>query len=73
MIFGECPHCNEPITIGVPEDIQLPTFGKVTCDSCGKWFWEKISRIEPEAFLPDEIEVDEERKTVKLKNTLDKG
>lgn len=67
MIFGNCPHCNEPITLWLPEDVRLPAFAKVICDSCGKWFWEKFSRIDPEAYLPDEVEVNEKTKSVKIK------
>lgn len=68
MIFGECPYCEEPLTMAMP-DIS-PQMGKVTCDKCGKWFWELFSRIEPRSYLPEEVEVDEENKSVKLKETL---
>lgn len=66
MIIGECPHCDEPITLELP-DVPLPTFAKITCESCGEWFWEKFSRIDPEAYLPEEIEVDEETKSIRIK------
>lgn len=65
MIFGDCPHCGEPFAISSPD--KTPQMGKVTCEHCGKWFWEWYSRINPQAFLPDQVEVDEIAKTVRLK------
>lgn len=65
MVFGECPHCEHPFAIPSPD--KTPQMGKVTCEGCGKWFWEYYSRISPQAFLPEQIEVNEDTKTVKLK------
>lgn len=65
MIFGECPHCAEPFTVGVPDN--TPQMLKYTCESCGKWFWEYLSRINPRAYMPHEVEVNEETKSVKIK------
>lgn len=53
MIFGECPYCDYPAMIGVPDDISLPVFGLVTCDRCGKEFWERYSRWDPEAYTQE--------------------
>lgn len=64
MVFGECPHCNEPFAAASPD--KTPQMGKITCEECGKWFWEYFSRINPQAFMPNEVIVDEENKTVKL-------
>ena len=69
MIFGECPHCNEPFAEFLPDD--TPCVGKVDCERCSKWFWEYFSRLHPQSFLPDDIEVDEETKSiVKLNKEL---
>jgi len=64
MIFGNCPYCDEHFTSPSPD--KTPMMGKITCESCGKWFWEYYSRIEPRSYLPDEVEVDEKNKSVKL-------
>ena len=68
MIFGECPYCDEPFTIGTPDN--LPQMLKYTCESCNKWFWEYLSRFEPRSYLPEEVEVNEETKTVKIKDSV---
>lgn len=67
MIFGDCPHCGGGIATAIPEDIDLPVMGKIVCEHCGKWFWEHFSRIDPKAYLPEQVEVDEENMTVKVK------
>lgn len=64
MVFGDCPYCDEPFAIGSPD--KTPQMGKVTCEKCGKWFWEYFSRINPQAFLQDEVIADEKTKSVKL-------
>jgi hypothetical protein len=65
MIFGECPYCSEPFTIGVPD--KTPVFCKYTCEKCDRWFWEYLSRIDPRSYLPEEVEVNEEARSVRLK------
>lgn len=75
MVFGECPYCEEPFAItAIDEDTKTPAFLKYTCEKCGEWFWEYLSRIEPRSYLPEEIEVDEENRSVKIKlNQSEKG
>lgn len=65
MVFGDCPHCSAPFTTVVP-DADLPMAEKITCEACGEWFWEIHSRIEPRAYLPDEVEVDEETHSIRI-------
>lgn len=65
MISGECPFCEAGFLIPSPD--KTPQMGKVTCEECGKWFWEYYSRFEPRSYLPEEIEVDEKTKSVKVK------
>jgi len=40
-----------------------------TCEGCGKDYWLRHSRWDPDAFPFDMVEVDEENKTVKIKET----
>ena len=70
MIMGECLYCNEPFMLVIP-DVPLPKFIKYDCEHCGKWFWEKLSRVDPMGFLPEEVEVDEKTKQVKIKEESD--
>jgi uncharacterized protein with PIN domain len=69
MIFGECPYCEAPFTTVSPD--ETPAFEKITCEECGKWFWERHSRIDPRAYFPEDIEVNEETKTIKIKESSD--
>ena len=68
MIFGECPYCDETFMAECPD--KTPAFAKITCEKCGKWFWERFSRIDPQAYLPEEVEADEENHTIKIKEQL---
>lgn len=64
MIFGTCPYCHEHIVFAIDEDIPMPYFTKIECTECKKTFWEKVSRIVPEAFTLEEVEVDEEARKI---------
>lgn len=64
MIFGNCPYCDEPMTFGIPEGIKLPVLQKTECDACHKEFFEKLTRIDPQAYTLEEVEVDEATKRV---------
>ena len=66
MIFGECPYCDEMISTPIAD--TCPAMSKETCDSCGKQYWLKHSRLNPVAYPMEEIEVNEETKSVKIKN-----
>ena len=65
MVFGDCPYCEHPFAIPSPD--KTPMMEKYTCEHCNKWFWEYHSRIEPRSYLPEEIEVDENTKSVRIK------
>jgi hypothetical protein len=45
-----------------------PQFGRLTCEHCGKTFWELFSRIDPQAFteeaFADRYIVDEATKRI---------
>lgn len=57
MIFGNCPYCDEHMTIGIPDDLQTPVIALLDCENCGKEFYERMSRIDPEAYRIEEIEI----------------
>lgn len=66
MIMGECPYCNAHIfnPIGKP-----PCFTFPVCESCGKKYALRHSRLDPVAMPIEEFEklyiIDEEKKTIK--------
>lgn len=69
MIFGECPYndCDEPICIACAD--RCPAYQRIVCKKCGRVFWEKHSRINPEAFTEEDFnkkyKIDEETREVK--------
>ena len=58
MIFGECPHCDGFVINPIG---PAPCWSKNTCEHCGKEYWLKHSRLDPEAFTEKPEEVDETR------------
>lgn len=66
MFIGTCLYCDAGFMTPSPD--RLPAFEKYTCEECDGVQWLKHSRIDPESFSPDMIEVDEEKHTVKLIN-----
>lgn len=66
MIFGDCPYCGNMGSFPVPDGVELPVMVKATCNVCGEWFWEHISRVDPRAFRRDQVEVDEVNKRVNV-------
>lgn len=71
MIFGDCPYCGEHMMIAAPEDVDFPIMAKIECEDCGKTFIEKFSRVDPEAYKLEEVVIDEDAKTIKLKDEKD--
>lgn len=67
MIFGECPYCDQAIAHMVPDGVKLPVMLKSECGNCGEEYWTKMTRIDPESYTRDMVEVDEENHSVKLK------
>lgn len=47
MIFGECPHCDKPVSTPIG---PAPCFSKERCHHCQKDYWLKHSRLNPEAY-----------------------
>lgn len=66
MIFGDCPYCGHMGAFEVPDNQELPVMVKATCNNCGEWFWERVSRVDPAGFRRDQVVVNEETKTVHL-------
>lgn len=62
MIIGECPYCDQIVTTECAE--VCPAFSKETCPHCGKEYWLKHSRIDPKAYLLENVKVDEETKQI---------
>jgi len=69
MIFGECPYedCDGSHAIPLASDAELPAFSKETCETCGRIFWLKHSRIDPVAYTEDAVLVNEETRSVEIK------
>jgi len=42
MVFGDCPHCGE--SFAAPSPDKTPMMGKLTCEKCGRWWWEYMSK-----------------------------
>lgn len=68
MIMHNCIECDEFELIPIA-DGQLPKFQKYTCPKCSTVQWIKHSRLDPTTYSEDMVEVDEENKSVKLKET----
>jgi hypothetical protein len=70
MNIGECPYddCDDVQAREIP-DAPLPAFSKEECPGCGREIWMKYSRIDPEAFTPEQFAadwvVDHETKVIK--------
>ena len=56
MIVGECPYeCGGGHCVPLSQPIS---FTKHECETCGKTFWIKHSRIEPEAYTDEDFNKD---------------
>lgn len=65
MIMHTCIKCEHFEMIPCAE--KCPAFQKYTCPECKTVQWIKHSRISPETYSEDMIEVDEENKIVKIR------
>jgi hypothetical protein len=72
MIFGDCPYndCDELQMVPCAE--KTPCFSKETCEGCGREYWQKHSRIDPESYTLQEFEekyiMDHETKQITERN-----
>lgn len=55
MIFGDCPYCGESVTNCLAEGVSLPIFTKERCERCKNEYWLKHSRIDPEAYKLEDL------------------
>lgn len=47
MIFGDCPYddgCDGTFAEPLPD--KVPCFGRMTCETCGRSFWTRFSRVD---------------------------
>lgn len=68
MIMHNCIECDNFEMIPLAEG-QLPVMQKFTCDKCGTLQWIKHSRLNPETYSADIVEVDEENHSIKIIET----
>lgn len=66
MIMHECIQCDHFQMIALA-DGELPKFQRYVCPECGTVQWIKHSREQPLTYGDDEVEVDEETKSVTIK------
>jgi rRNA maturation protein Nop10 len=50
MIMGGCPYCDASVMTGVGNP---PCWSKEVCPECGKTYWLKHSRFDPEAWTQE--------------------
>lgn len=64
MIIGDCPYPDCQGRRMIPCARECPTFSKETCETCGRGFWLRHSRVDPKAHTEqdfhEEYEVDYE-------------
>ncbi len=66
MIMHSCIKCDNSVMIPIAEG-QLPVMQKFTCEECGTTQYIKHSRLDPETYSEDMVEVDEVTKSIKIK------
>jgi len=66
MFIGTCLYCDAGFMRPSPD--RTPAMEKYKCEDCGEWQWLKHSRIDPESYSLDMVEVNEETKSVKIIN-----
>ncbi len=54
MIIGECPYCENVIVNAMPD--RSPAYCRPTCETCGKTYWLRCSRISSVAYTEEEFE-----------------
>ena len=64
MFIGTCLYCEAGFMRPSPD--RMPAMEKYKCEEGGKWQWLKHSRVDPESYSLDMVEVDEETKSVKI-------
>jgi len=77
MIFGIYPCCEEPISLYLPEDVDLPVWEKEKCPYCGEIVWHYLSRVNPHSYTEDDFQekfiIDVKTKTIKLREIEKQG
>jgi len=65
MITHSCIKCD--YTEMIPCAEICPAFQRYECPECGEIQWIKHSRLNPKTYSEDMVEVDEETRTIKIK------
>ncbi len=69
MNFGDCPYdgCKGMLMLEVPE--RTPAYAIVQCPECARDVWYRFSRVDPEAWTPEQFEaehiIDEATRTIR--------
>jgi hypothetical protein len=69
MNHGDCPYegCKGHFFLPVPD--KTPVYRLISCETCGRDVWYRLSRADPEAWTREDFErehvIDEEAKTIK--------
>jgi len=77
MNIGDCPYddCTAILMVEVPE--RTPAYAIVQCDECHRDVWYRLSRIDPQAWTPEDFlaqhDIDHETKTIKPKVRPEEG
>ncbi len=75
MIIGDCPYDGCDDCHMVPCADECPAFSRETCDTCGRIYWLRHSRMLPEAFTEEQFaakyRVDEETKVISERKPTD--
>lgn len=62
VIFGECPYCDSAVANHLAEGVALPVVSRETCEDCGRDYWLRHSRLDPEALPIDDWSPGEPRR-----------
>jgi len=63
MIFASCPLCDESIVVPIA---KAGSFERITCEGCGAELFLHHSRWRPHVYLPSQLIIDEETKTIEF-------
>lgn len=75
MNIGECPHADCKCVLALEVPARTPAYAIVQCDHCGRDVWYRFSRVDPEAWTPEQFEaehiIDDAAKTITKRTARD--